>query len=125
MASLPASAKLADGSLDPSKNDMESLLKRFTVREVSLVRLRPVLSALTPATIRPSSTTGLAEIRAATIFQAHLAVKIRILGILYIDHIMHNLYHPRTILIRLHSVTCCFPWTNDTFPPMASPSAGA
>lgn len=29
--------KLADGTLDPRKNDLKSLLKQYTIREVALV----------------------------------------------------------------------------------------
>ncbi len=37
LASFPDSVKLTNGTLDPLKNDMRSLLERYTVREVTLV----------------------------------------------------------------------------------------
>ncbi|WVQ71078.1 tRNA-intron endonuclease [Cryptococcus sp. DSM 104548] len=38
LSDFPASSKLADGTLDPKRNDLKTLLQRFTVREVSLTR---------------------------------------------------------------------------------------
>lgn len=35
--------KLADGTLDPKKNGLKSLLKQYTIREVALVRSFPFL----------------------------------------------------------------------------------
>ncbi|WVQ85632.1 hypothetical protein IAT38_007798 [Cryptococcus sp. DSM 104549] len=37
-ASFPESAKLEDGTLNPQKNDLASLLKRYTIREVAITR---------------------------------------------------------------------------------------
>ena len=38
LSSFPEANKSADGTLDPRKNDMASLLRRYSVREVTLVR---------------------------------------------------------------------------------------
>ncbi|KIR30541.1 tRNA-splicing endonuclease subunit Sen2 [Cryptococcus deuterogattii LA55] len=38
LSSFPPSMKLADGTLDPKKNGLKSLLKQYTIREVALTR---------------------------------------------------------------------------------------
>lgn len=38
ISSFPSNLKLADGTLDPKKNDLKSLLKSYTIREVALTR---------------------------------------------------------------------------------------
>ncbi|KAK8865648.1 hypothetical protein IAR55_000793 [Kwoniella newhampshirensis] len=38
LSSFPSGSKLANGALDPTKNNFGSLLRRYTVREVSLTR---------------------------------------------------------------------------------------
>ena len=41
LSSFPKAANMENGTLDPMKNDMESLLRRYTIREVTLVRRCP------------------------------------------------------------------------------------
>ncbi|WVF70679.1 hypothetical protein IAT40_005472 [Kwoniella sp. CBS 6097] len=41
LSSFPQSSKLENGRLDPTKNDLSSLLRRYTVREVSMTRFGP------------------------------------------------------------------------------------
>ncbi|WVQ97038.1 hypothetical protein IAU59_004148 [Kwoniella sp. CBS 9459] len=41
LSSFPQAKKLSNGRLDPTKNDLASLLRRYTVREVSMTRFGP------------------------------------------------------------------------------------